>query len=308
MLKKDENALTMIYTVKQGCDQKESVWTGYKPFRNSYTLFTAKIPVIEGFRDKQILDIRGHAMDKEALRFEISVSAFHISGQLSSFAKSIKNRTLLKEVDYSSSQLNGMRDTTLTGACSILIKNATDNLDDLDDYEITQAVIDQFRTSVNQYLGLVASPRIAVSDRKAAGGMLSQTIKETKLILKERLDLDAEHFKTINPEFYSFYKSARDIPDYGTRKKGQKETIINGECVDFETHNPKAGVTVKILGQGVEMVTGAEGKYSLKVKTPGEVTLRAEMEGCTPWEDELILEKGDVLTIMIEMEKIEEEQ
>jgi|GEM_PF-1052724 hypothetical protein len=306
MQKKDENALTMIYTVKQGCDQNESVWTGYKPFKNSYSLFTAKVPVIEGFRDKQILDIRGHAMDKEASRYEISATAFQISGQLSSYAKSISNNKLLKAVDYTSSQLNGMRDTTLTGACNILIKYATDNLDALEDYEITQAVIDSFRTSVNQYQALVASPRIAVSERKAAGGMLSQTIRETKLILKERLDLDAEHFKTINPEFYSFYKSAHDIPDYGTRKKGQKDTIINGECVDFETHNAKAGVTVKLLGQGVEMVTGVDGKYSLKVITPGEVILRAEMEGCIPWEDDLIVEKGDVLTILIEMEKIEE--
>jgi hypothetical protein len=305
MLKKDENALSMIYTVKQGCDQNIAVWTGYRPFVTSYGLFTAKIPIIEQYRDKQVMDIKGHALDKEASRIEITESAFQFSSRLSSFAKSKKNNTLLKIVDYSRTELNGLRDTTLTGACNILIKNATDNLAGLVDYEITQAVINNFKTAVDQYQALVSSPRLATSERKTAGGLLTQHIKEAKLILKERLDVDAEHFKAINPEFYSLYKNARNIPDYGIRHKGQKETTINGDCVDFETHSALAGVRVKILGQGVEMVTGTDGKFKLKVKTAGEITLRAEKEGYTPWEDELILEAGDVLTILIEMEKIE---
>ena len=75
--------------------------------------------------------------------------------------------------------------------------------------------------------------------------------------------------------------------------------------MDFETHDALAGVTVKILGQEFEMVTGADGKFLLKVKNPGKIIIRAEKEGCTPWEDELIMEAGDVLTLLIEMEKIE---
>jgi len=305
MLKKDEDALTMIYTVKLGCDENIAVWTGYKPFKNSYGLFTAKIPQIEQYRDKQILDIRGHAMDKEVTRNVVSTMAYKISSQLASYAKSINNNKLLKAVDYVFTDLSHQRDTTLTGACNILIKNATDHLEHLDDYGITEELLNQFRTSVDNYQLLVASPRVAVSGRKAAGGMLSRTIRETKLILKERLDVDAEYFRESNPEFYSFYKSARNIPDYGTWKKGQKETLINCECVDFETHNPLPGVTVKLLGQNVEAVSGGDGKASLKVTTPGEVTVRAEKVGCTPWEDDLILEKGDVLTILIEMETVE---
>ncbi len=90
MLKKDENALTMIYTVKQGCDQNIAVWTGYKPFATSYGLFTDKIPVIEQYRDKQVLDIKGHALDKETSRIAVTETAFQFSSQLSSFAKSKK--------------------------------------------------------------------------------------------------------------------------------------------------------------------------------------------------------------------------
>jgi hypothetical protein len=305
MLKKDENALSMIYTVKQGCDQNIAVWTGYRPFVTSYGLFTAKIPIIEQYRDKQVLDIKGHALDKETSRQEVTETAFQFSSQLASFAKSKKNNTLLKTVDYSRTELNGLRDTTLTGACNILIKKATDNLIGLADYEITQTLIDQFKTAVDQYQALVSSPRLATSERKTAGGLLSQHIKETKLILKERVDVDAEHFKTINPEFYNLYKNVRNIPDYGTRKKGQTETSVSGDCVDFETHAALAGVLVKILGQGIEVVTSADGKFNLIVQTAGEIIVRAEKEGYTPWEDDLILEAGDVLTILIEMAKIE---
>ncbi len=198
-----------------------------------------------------------------------------------------------------------MRDTTLTGACNILIQKAGANLTNLTDYGITQASIDAFKALVEQYQELVASPRLATSQRKTAGGLLTQHIHEAKLILKERVDVDAEHFATANPEFYSLYKNMRNIPDYGTRKKGQATTTINGDCVDFESHNALAGVIVKILGQNAEMVTGTDGKFSLKITNPGEVVLRAEKEGYTPWEDDLMMEAGDVLTILIEMEKIE---
>ncbi len=245
MLKKDENALSMIYTVRQGCDQNESVWSGYKPFVASYGMFTVKLPVIEQYLDKQVSDIRGHAMDKEASRQEVTETAFQILSRLSSYAKSVKNNTLLKTVDYTRTQLNSLRDTTLTGACNILIKSADDNLTALSDYEITKPLIDQFQASVDQYQALVASPRLAISERKTAGGLVTQHIREAKLILKGRVDVDVEYFKTANPEFYSLYKNARNIPDYGTRKKGQKETVINGDCVDFKTHNALRGMTVK---------------------------------------------------------------
>lgn len=305
MLKKDENALSMIYTVKQGCDQNEAVWSPYKPFVTSYGLFTDKIPIIEQYRDKQVTDIKGYAMDKEALRSEITETGFQFSSKLSSYAKSSSNNTLLKKVDYTRSQLNSLRDTTLTGACNILAEKAGQNLNNLTDYGITQAVIDAFKARVLLYHNMVSAPRVATSERKTAGGLLSQHIREAKQILKERLDVDAEHFETANPEFYALYQNLRNTPDYGTRKKGQPSTGVNGECVDFETHAVLAGVLVKILGQGVEMVTTADGKFALTAKTAGEIIVRAEKTGYTPWEDDLILEAGDVLTILIEMEKIE---
>lgn len=306
MLKKDENALSMLYTVQQGCDQNELIWQSYKPFVTSYGLFTDKLPIIEQYRDKQVTDIKGYAMDKEALRNEITETGFLFSSKLSSYAKSAKNNTLLKKVDYTRSQLNGLRDTTLTGACNILADKAGVNLGSLSDYGITQPLIDAFKAKVLLYHNMVSAPRLATSERKTAGGLLSQHIKEAKQILKERLDVDAEHFATANPEFYSLYQNIRDIPDYGTRKKGQAKTSVNGECVDFETHAVLAGVTVKILGQGVEMVTGADGKFELIAKTAGDIIVRAEKANCIPWEDELFLEAGDVLTILIEMGKIAE--
>jgi hypothetical protein len=306
MQKKDENALSMMYTVKEGCDLKTAVWTPYRPFVTSYGLFTAKIPIIEQYRDQQVIDIKGHALDKDASRTAITETAFQFSSGLASFAKSTGNNTLLKAVDYTMSELKGLRDTTLIGACNILIKKAGDNLLQLSDYQITQLLIDQFRTAVGQYQAVVSAPRLAIAGRKTAGGLLSKHIRDAKLILKERVDVDAEHFKNINPEFYEMYQNARNVPDYGTRKKGQTKTIVNGDCVDFETHTALSGVLIKILGQGVEMITGADGKFSLIVKTPGEIIVRAEKEGCHPWEDDLIMEAGDVLTIMIEMEKIEE--
>ena len=76
MLKKDENALGMIYTVKLGCDENTAEWTSYRPFVTSYGLFTAKIPIIEQYRDKPVMDIKGYALDKEASRIEVTDTAF----------------------------------------------------------------------------------------------------------------------------------------------------------------------------------------------------------------------------------------
>jgi len=48
---------------------------------------------------------------------------------------------------------------------------------------------------------VVALPRIAKAKHKTATQNLRRLIRETKALLKTRLDLDAEYFKTTNPTF-----------------------------------------------------------------------------------------------------------
>ncbi|MFA5300745.1 MAG: carboxypeptidase-like regulatory domain-containing protein, partial [Lutibacter sp.] len=83
----------------------------------------------------------------------------------------------------------------------------------------------------------------------------------------------------------------------------QNETLVTGQAVDFETHEAIAETKISIVLQQAETYSGADGNFSLAIPVPGEITIKAEKQGYTLWEEDLIIGQGESMTVLVEMEK-----
>jgi len=55
--------------------------------------------------------------------------------------------------------------------------------------------------------------------------------------------------------------------------------------------------------QQAETYSKNDGNFTLEIPTPGEVTIKAEKDGYTLWEDDIIIEAGESMAVLVEMEK-----
>ncbi len=50
-------------------------------------------------------------------------------------------------------------------------------------------------------------------------------------------------------------------------------------------------------------LNAADGNFSLAIPTSGEITLQFAKAGYTHWEDDIIIEAGESMAVLVEMEK-----
>jgi uncharacterized protein YpbB len=108
--------------------------------------------------------------------------------------------------------------------------------------------------------------------------------------------------RSVQPQFYESYLAAAHIGGYRS-KKAKNQTLVTGQVVDFETHAAIADAKISVVLQQSETYSGADGNFSLAIPTPGEITIKAEKDGYTLWEDDIIIEAGESMAVLVEMEK-----
>lgn len=93
----------------------------------------------------------------------------------------------------------------------------------LADYGITAASVTALQSAMDAYNAAVPANTNATSIRKSYGEGLKQLIKDTDVILKERMDKLVSNFADTDPGFVAAYKNARSIIEPGYRKNIKKE-------------------------------------------------------------------------------------
>jgi len=298
----EENAIKAFNAIRKLCDDNKGVWENYAPFVASYAIYLTNMGEIDVNREIQLRKITGVASDKNLKKSTLSEKALFIANRIRSFATVEKDSVLLETISYTPSDFAHSRDDNMISICNIILQKATENSTKLVAYGITQEVMDDFTGLTHNFSEVVALPRIAKAKHKTATQNLRRLIRETKVLLKTRLDLDAEYFKTTQPDFYSDYQGARMIIELGRHKKGQ--TQISGKVSDFETEQPLAGVKVYLNDVAATYtLTDAAGSYLLEIAALGTYTIKAEMTGYDTYSEEFEIENHESLELDIEMEK-----
>lgn len=226
-----ENQLSMFLSVEKVLQDNSTVWNSVPVMVTAVGNFTANLVALRKAIDAQAKPITGYAKDKRKALLDMVEKALEVRAAIFAYADTLDNNTLKDRVKYSRSKLTYSSDT-LSAEFVQVIKDEGQALGTaLNPYGIGNTKLTQLQQSIDAYLALVPSTRVAITSRKLATKKLRDGFSGTSKLLTERLDKLMFRFKQNFPDFFTQYFDARIIIDL-------KQTAPNA-------NNPPVGPTTQ---------------------------------------------------------------
>jgi len=221
----EENKLSMYLTVQQVTNFHSEVWKDSVAFANSFNEYETLLNTINKTRQIQLRSITGVTQMKWDAMFKASEKGFFIAQPVCAYAKSIGDHKTVDRVSFSISKLMNERDTVIFVKLRDVKEFAQNYLDQLGDYGITQADIDELDVLTEHYAVIVENPRQSITNRARATKDLREQMNEAKVLLTDYMDRLVYRFKAGNPEFWQQYMNARKIINLGHRRRVEKPDV-----------------------------------------------------------------------------------
>jgi hypothetical protein len=135
---------------------------------------------------------------------------------MSAYAKKNNIHSLLPLVNISYSTLSKGPELEAVNRCSGIIEKASELINDLTTFKVTEAEIEEDRQLVADYRKMAAERTAASKDRPVKGSEINELLSG----LRSQLDIMDDLLKGMIDDkgFISRYKSWRNIVDYGKGK------------------------------------------------------------------------------------------
>jgi len=164
-------------------------------------------------KSDDIAAMMGISERKEALKGIIAMKGSRLAGTLEAFAYEQGDNDMIKKVSASRTDIHRMSDEELGPFVKLLTETATTHMTALADYGITQEVITELQTSLDEYSALIGKPRIVLNSKYVALDAIDELVDEGNKLLNNQLDKIMLMFRESDPDFYNGYKRARVIVD-----------------------------------------------------------------------------------------------
>jgi hypothetical protein len=141
---------------------------------------------------------------------------------------------LAAQSDFSETHLRRGREPDIIARCSKVLALATEHLDELADYGVTQAKLTALGKKIDAFQAACPRPRQEVAARAAARKALPKLLRQARQIVTTRIDKLMLQFRKTAPEFYSEYRTARKtVAKSGTQSTGTPEATAQGTTGDM---------------------------------------------------------------------------
>ena len=161
--------------------------------------------------------------DKREAKKSLGDQAEFIVSSLHALAVDSDLHDLAVATDLSRTDITRGPDTDVINRCREIHRLATENVELLDDDDVTPADLTALKKGIETFEGLQTKPRTTKTRGRAASKKLNSLFGQLSKLYRKRLDKHAAKFKTTAPEFYQAYKAARSIVDPAVAKKKKTE-------------------------------------------------------------------------------------
>ncbi|NOU17119.1 MAG: hypothetical protein HOO91_06125 [Bacteroidales bacterium] len=217
-----ENKFAMIGTVIALLKQNVALWTSSTVFKVAVTDLESVKADIDNVRNGAEQKTNGSTTTKGAHREELENKVYEVISVVYAMATRTGNKNLQADMKHSLSDLQGMRDGRLVALSAHVISIIRENATALKDYSVTEESATMLDSLCSSFSSRLSTPRVVVSERKAANESLDDLFGKADDILQNVIDKLMVPYKTSKPDFYSAYKSARKIVNYGTRHEKEE--------------------------------------------------------------------------------------
>jgi len=217
MTDRQENKFSMYLAVRIVCNSYGIAWSEFVAYVKTFGDFETIISQIMETRLIQEGKTTGVAENKQKEEDEMINKTVSIASAVFAYASVIGDNELKEKINYSPSKLRKSRDTILRDRCQLVHEETSKVIDNLGDYGILAADLEELQQEIDDYAAIIAKPRTAIGTRATATAQLIELFKQGDDVLNSRLDKLMEQYKSNNPDFYISYKNARSIIDLGVR-------------------------------------------------------------------------------------------
>jgi Carboxypeptidase regulatory-like domain len=278
--------------------ENETLVNEVPAFSASFGVAKATLDAITQSENRRQQNGRSVTVDKEQLQENLANQALAISAIIGGYATNMKDAGLRESVSFSPSDLLYTSGQVLYSRCSNILEKANQLAGELREYGVTEALLANFTGLVEQYSTIIHGPRGEKAERKQAGMEIKELLQELDTIFENQLDAFMLLFRFSHREFYNQYMIKRDFVNPAHRK-----TRIEGLLTDKQSHASLAQVDIRIKGTEMQVETGADGTYNLRMPLLSGIAVVYSKKGYKAVELPVILQRGQSVRLNVEMEK-----
>ena len=279
MTNRNEDFVGMVKLCLNVWEAKQSVFGNIIAVKEAFTRIAALKDALDEKIVKQSLTIGGKTVIKKDLRKKMSELSAQIGAIIAGYAFNVKNEDLKKVVDFPISVYNKKRDEEVAFLCKNVLAKANENIANLADYGITQAMVEQLDTYINSYTSSTKKNELDVEERVVYTKEIRELIAQLHDEIENNLDKVMMIFQFSNPSEYQLYMQARNsMPKRHAKKSNGEVTeeeagILTGMVSDKADGLPIAGATVKLTGTDYKTETDNDGEYLFDSLPAGTYTV-----------------------------------
>ncbi len=203
----------MLLNTQGALDANSTLWSSIPVMLSAKNNLDELIQRIGDVNEKTVSNSKAVTADKAVTLNNLIAKAVTLSGILQAYAAVTENVKLAGKVALTKSDLTKIRETDVEARITPVIEEAWKELANLADYGLTEDMIVETETSLDDFKALIGQPRTVRNQAFAAMTLLEELFDAANDLVKNQLDKLMIRFKFSNTEFYSEYERARTIVD-----------------------------------------------------------------------------------------------
>ena len=300
--------VSMFLTIRNFVNLNKETALKNVRFAKSYETFMATVDAIQAHSEIQGVNKKGLTIDKNTLKKKLIGLAIKNSKKVDIIARSNKNETLYKEVNFNESDLLRMAEVTLKDRVQIIYERVDAHLAELADQGITADTQKLFLDTITAFNNSLSTPRTGITERSKITQKLPVLFNEAESAL-EIMDLAAESVKDEEPDFYNGYKNARKLVEVSSKRLSLTATVTdiqNGEPVKGVLFTFKPALSTGMLGNANTEITkksAEKGSFNVKNMAAGSYNVLVSKPGYKDKTVTVIVVDGERSELVVELEK-----
>ena len=213
MNKTKTNQYRMFLATQETLDANSPLWNTIPMLLTNKNNLDELIQRIAEVNEKTVSNSKAITADKDVTLTNLIGKVVTLSGIVQAFASFTGNIKLAGQVKLTKTDIDRARETDVEALIAPVIKAARKHLADLADYGLTEDMIVETETSLDDFKVLIGQPRTVRNQAFAAITLMDELFDVANDVVKNKLDKLMIRYKFTNTEFYSEYERARTIVD-----------------------------------------------------------------------------------------------
>jgi len=294
-----ETRLSMYTAVRDFIAANETALTALPGFTTLGGQFGDVVSQIRSIKMEQRKDLGSVALNKAEVREALITRAYSISRKILAITVLADGTNFRSEIDYTKSELRNSTDSALEDICGIIAEHANTIQPELETFNVTATMIEDFQALVNTFSEAIPKPKNAASEHKLTSERLKTLFEEGDSLLKNKIDILLSTIEEEDINLFKAYRSARTlIREYGSRKRAVKVNITD------TAGTPIRNVDATVVGSPITKKTADKGCFYIDSMPAGVYTFNFSTPGYKPETATVIVRDGELARVNVVMESI----